>query len=245
VIPLLLRAAWAADEPPPEPPPEDEPEVVVVYAEERVRQARARVERVLRDMGYGTDVVVDEGDHVIMRHVEPWKGEVVLWDDGWMEVRRQPLRVEGQRMPWARTDSAVAWAGCLVWPWLCVKLGGGTVGHRKWLGVETGAVDVAHGPVEEWGDRIADLATDRTVDGLPPRLLDLWERGVPLEGDATLQTPGERRAEIRRYYESRTDTVWGQAVRDAIRGFVYAVVQTSETPYPAEELALFAPGALP
>lgn len=238
----------AAPDPPPAPDPapagpEPEPEVVVIYAEERVRQARERVETLLQDMGYGAVEVVDEGDHVVYRHVEPWKGEVVLWDDGWMQVRRQPFRVEGHRMPWAETDSALAWAGCLVWPWLCVHLGGGTVGHRKWLGVETATVGVVHGPVEEWGDRIADLATDRTVDGLPPRLDALWQDGVPLEGEGTLETPSARRDAIRAYYLSRTDTVWGEAVRDAIRGFVYAVVQTSDTPFPAEEVGVFVPGA--
>jgi hypothetical protein len=218
-------------------PPSEE---VVIYGELRVRQARERVERLLEDLGYGADVV-DEGDHVIWRHVEPWKGEVVLWDDGWMQVRRQPMRVEGRRMPWAETDTPLAWAGCVVWPWLCVRLGGGLVGHRKWLGVETKTVGHVHGPVEEWGDRIADLATERTVDTLPPRLEALWAEGAPLTGGPPLATMPERRAALRDYYLSRTDTVWGDAVRDAVRAFVYAVVQTSDAPYPEDELAVFRP----
>lgn len=235
---LALSSARADDPvPAPEPPP---PEEVVIYGEVRVQEARERVERLLEDMGYG-DEVVDEGDHVVFRHVEAWKGEVVLWDDGWMEVRRQPVRVEGHRMPWAETDSALAWAGCVVWPWLCVHVGGGTVGHRKWLGVETRAVQVVHGPVEEWGDRIADLATNRTVDSLPPRLEALWERGEPLAGTELLPTPAARREAIRAYYVSRTDTVWGAVVRDAIRSFVYGVIQGSPDPFPEAELGVFAP----
>jgi hypothetical protein len=234
---LLAGAIVAAraEEPTPEPPP---PEEIVIYGELRVQQARERVERLLEDMGYAGSVV-DEGDHVVWRHVEPWKGEVVLWDDGWMQVRRQPFRVEGARTPWAETDSALAWAGCLVWPWLCVKLGGGMVGHRKWLGVETRTVDLVHGPVEEWGDRIADLATERTLDALPPRLEALWATGVPLDGGPPLPTPAARRAALRDYYLTRTDTVWGEAVREAVRAFVFGVVQSSDAPYAEPELAVF------
>ncbi len=241
---LIALAASAQEAPAPEPEPEPAPEPapapavseeVIVYGQLRVEQARALIVERLEDLGYGEEVV-DLGDRTIYRHAAAWHGEVVLHDDGWMVVKRQPVRVEGRRMPWADRNTPLAWAGCHLWPWLCVRMGGGTYSHRKWMAVETGAVQALHEPVRAWGDRVADLHTEETVDALPQRLLALWEEGVPLSGDGPLETWAERRSALLEYYASRTDTVWGEAVRDGVAAFLRAVVQQSDEPLTAGEI---------
>lgn len=262
VTALLLAAALAADDPPTEeapsakdaPAPEpSEPEPpappapagpaeyeVIVYGELQVARAREAVVQQLSEMGYDAEVI-DMGDHVVYRHEAPWYGEVVLYDDGWMQVKRQPLRVEGKQMPWARLNSPGAWAGCLVWPWLCLRLSGATYSERKWLARESATVDVLAPKVQHYGDKIADLATSRKVDGLPERMTALWERGAPISGSGPeLQTAAERRQALFDYWYSRTDTEWGEAVREAVESFCRAVVQTSDHPFTEAELDAYA-----
>lgn len=219
----------------PEPEP-SEPYEVIVYGELLVEQARQKVVERIEELGYDAQVI-DRGDHVVYRHEAPWKGEVLLYDDGWMQVKRQPLHVEGRAMPWAKRNSPVAWAGCLIYPWLCLKTSGATFSRRKWMGVETRTVDELAPDVQVLGDRVADLATSRTVNDLPDRLTALWERGVPLrQGDPVLASPEERRAALYAYWASRTDTVWGAEVQRAVEAFCRAVVQTSDTPFTEAEL---------
>lgn len=225
--------AAEADEAPIEAPIEE----VTVYAEERVRQARERVVDQLEALGFEHAGMV--GDRDVYRHVAPWKGEVVLHDDGWVVVRRQPLRVEGRAMPWTRADTPVAWAGCFVYPWLCVRWGGMLVGTAKWRAAEGRTVERIHSDVEAWGDRIADLQTQRKANQLPDRLEALWEDGIPLDPGPPLATAAERRQALLAYWDSRTETVWGEEVRGVIEAFCRAVVQRSEHPFTDDEIAAF------
>jgi hypothetical protein len=61
--------------------------------------------------------------------------------------------------------------------------------------------------------------------------LSLW--GVRLE------TAVERKAEMLRYWESRTENRWGNRVRATIEVFIREEVQYSETPFTEEEVARF------
>ncbi|MEQ1564746.1 MAG: hypothetical protein ABMA64_03825 [Myxococcota bacterium] len=227
-------AGWAQDTPPPE-----EPYEVIVYGELRVKQAHDALIEQLAEMGYDGQVL-DLGNHTVYRHDSPWKGEVVVYDDGWMQVRRQPFYVEGVELPWAKRNSPVAWAGCLIWPWACLKLSGSTYGERKWRQVEDEAAFELDPKLRVWGDRIADLAVDRKVEALPDRLTLLWRDGAPLDDGPVLATPAERRRALFEFWASRTDTVWGREVQRAVEAFCRAEVQTSEHPFTPEELASFA-----
>jgi hypothetical protein len=243
VVILWLATAWAED--PPEPPAvvggdePDEPYEVIVYGEMLVEQAKAAVVQQLQEMGYDAEVV-DQGDRVVYRHANGWYGEVVLYDDGWMQVKRQAMRVEGHQMPWAKRNSPGAWAGCVIWPWLCLRIGGATYGERKWRSRETMTVDALQTKVQDYGDRLADLATNRRVEALPDRLTELWEQGHPLVADRPpLATPAERRRALFEYWVSRTDTPWGLEVQEAVEAFCRGVVQHSEAPFTEAELAEF------
>jgi hypothetical protein len=210
-------------------------EEIVVYGEQLVDQARDDVVERLEELGYDSEVV-DRGNYVVYRSNATWTGEVLLHDDGWVRVKRQPVRVEGRKMPWARTNTPGAWAGCFVWPWLCVRFGGASVSHRKWQGVQTRTTDAIDPLVRTLGDRVADVATAETVEELPARLEALWERGVPLEGKGQVATYPERRAAMVDFWASRTDTVWGEEVRRAVEAFVFEVVQSSAYPFTEAEL---------
>ncbi len=90
----------------------------------------------------------------------------------------------------------------------------------------------------------AGAAVQRKVARLPDQFAALWDRGVPLrEGAPPLSTMESRRAAIFEFWRTRTKTVWGREVQDAVESFVRAEVMTSDHPYTAEELTAFtAPG---
>ncbi len=212
---------------------------MVVYGERLVDQARREVVETIEELGYDAEVK-DQGDRVIYRHPAAWYGEVVLHDDGWMQVKRQRLRVEGRAVPWAKQKNSVgAWLGCFVYPWACIRVYGATVSRRRWMGTQTRTVAELAPKVEVLGDRIADLETTRRLASLPDRLEALWNDGTPLEGDEPLTTMAERRQAVLEYWGSRTDTVWGRRVRQSIEDFVEAVVQDGPHAYTRAELDAF------
>ena len=191
---MIGLAAWAmAQTPPAEPPePSDEDLEIIVYGELLVEQARSAVVQELEEAGYDHRVI-DLGDRVVYRHSLSYHGEVVVHDDGYVQVRRQPLHAVGRQMPWARENTPLAWAGCLLWPWACVRVYGFTVSDRRWRSRETKTVQRIEPKVREWGNRIADLSTSQKVDSMSGLLEQLWVRGeVPRGRGARLVSRAPR-----------------------------------------------------
>ncbi|NCG21310.1 MAG: hypothetical protein GWP91_20060 [Rhodobacterales bacterium] len=238
---LWVAMAWAVDdvEPESQPPPDDGAAVeVIVFGNLQVEQAKQEVYTDLRESGYTEQVRKD--DHTIFRHLDPYKGEVHVYDDGWVRVKRQKFKFEGRAMPWAEKNTPFAWAGCVIWLPLCVRPGGQTMSKRRFRGYETRIVDEVQPEVGEWGERIADLSTDEKVQELPFKLELLWNEGRPLnDGDPLLVSYADRRQAILTYWGARTDTQWGEAVRSAVESFCRGVIQGSEHPFTDEEIASF------
>jgi hypothetical protein len=212
-------------------------EEVLVYGELRVMQSRQRVEDRLEAGGY--TLAAKKDDRTIYRHVAPYRGKVVIHDDGWMKVRRQGVRVEGREWGFAERNSATAWALCVVTPWRCVRVGGVMVSQRKFQGYRGTAVEGVGGDVEEWSSRIADLAIDRKLELLDQALLALWIEGIPVQGTERLDTPADRRQALLAYWASRTETVWGRRVREAVAAFIRGEVQYSDHPFTEAEITAF------
>lgn len=219
---------------------DDGVEEIVVHGDVLVEQARRALMHDLQEQGY-TDLE-DMGDYVRMRHEEAWKGEVRVYDDGWIHVKRQPVRVQSRDLPWAEEGSALAWASCAMYPPMCLRTGGALVGRRKWMGVQGRTLAVVGEDAQVLGDRVADASLDERINQLPERLYALWVDGVPLDGGEAVATPEARKQAILAFWDSRTDTIWGDRVRVAVEAFVRAEVQTSATPFTADEIAAFNAG---
>jgi hypothetical protein len=215
-------------------------EEVVVYGEVRVIQARKRVESKLKYGGY--TLKEQKGDRTVFRHVTPWRGKVILHDDGWVKVKRQGLRIEGREWSFADRNSPEAWAMCVLTPWRCVRTGGFSVSKRKFQHYEGAAAELTVGEAEQWSARIADLSIDRKLELLDASLVLLWLEGLPLDGEVHIDTVIERRATILEYWSSRTDTVWGDRVRDAVAAFIRGEIQYSDFPYTDNEMMVFNEG---
>lgn len=226
----------ALDEPPAESAPvDDAPEDDVpvgyeidVYGQQRIIAARQQVMNELREAGY--DREIDKGDAIVMRHSKPWRGDVYLYRDGWVKVKRQPVRVEA--------PPAGAFWCVFVYP--CVRIGGQIVSRSRMQVYKHEAAEVFNDGAEAWASTIADVATDERLRGLPDDLERLWRDGVPLDpNERTLVTYDERKAALLSFWQSRTESSWGESVRGAVEAFMRAVVQDSDHPFTDEDLARF------
>jgi len=218
---LLASAATASGEP--------VSEEITVYGDPEVEAARQQLVGDITGLGYDKRIRNKNGRTVYF-HQDHWRGKVVLYDDGRVWAKRTGPRF--YLPPHALF--------CVTRPTECFKAGAWIVSDRKWGAIEDTLARTTADSELALGDRIADASVRRTVDALPERLTALWEQGTPLtEGAPILATKAERRDAILAYYASRTDTVWGDQVREATAAFVRGVIMPSEDPYTGDELAAF------
>ncbi|TNE84332.1 MAG: hypothetical protein EP330_29380 [Deltaproteobacteria bacterium] len=228
---LLAQLAVAQDA------PEDDREIIV-WGDLEVERARQEVIEDFEDMGYTQ--VIDRDGYTLLRSDQTWKGEVRIYDDGWVRMKRQPVQLRAPKTPWADENTAGAWATCILYPFACVKTGGQLVSKRKLDAQKGRALSASEDSVGAYGDRVADRAVDEKVNALPDRLTALWEEGVPLEeGSGRLDSMDARKEAILAFWDSRTDTEWGDMIREAVEAFIKAEVQTSKFPYSEAEIARF------
>jgi hypothetical protein len=233
VLALVVGLARAQEAP----PAGDDGEVVIVYDELRAKRAREKIMQRAEALGYTRRVEKD--GRTILRHELPWKGELVLYDDGQVEVKRQPVRFEP---PFAK-KTPLTWMSCVIVP-LCIRAGGQAVSPRRYHSYERELWATVADDVVDWNDRLADVGTGRKIEGLPERLDALWTSGVSLEGDAILETWESRRESLFRFWDTRTESSWGESVRDAVQAFILGEVETGDHPFTADEKARLNAGRL-
>lgn len=207
-------------------------QTMVIYAEHLAAQARKRVIEEAEALGYRR--VIEKNGRTILRHDATWHGEVVLYDDGRVEVKRQPVRFEP---PVAKVTPA-SYLACILVP-LCIRPGGQLVSPRRYHQFEREAWTTLSEPVASWNDRIADAAIDVKLANLPERLDGLWTRGEPVDGEALLSDMAARRRALLDLWDSRTENDWGERIRAGVEAFVRDVVQPSATPFTEQEREAF------
>lgn len=233
---LWLALAGAA-----EPEVDDRGRIVVTAEEMRIAKVRAEMIKRLRAEGYTEEIRRD--DVTILRSPAAWAGEVWIHDDGWVTVRRQPVQVSAPQIGNGPIGTALGWASCVIVPVACVHAGGQTFSKRKWRGVEGRTVGAIEPEIHQYGDAVADLQTRYVVEALPDALYGLWNDGIPLEGDRSqIVPPAGRKRALLLFWESRTDTPWGDRVRLAVEAFLRAEVQTGPTPFTPAEVDVFNAG---
>lgn len=211
-------------------------EEITVVGKARVEQARQRVIADAADAGY-TRVVRKDG-RTMLRHERPWRGQIWVYDDGRVDLRRNPIRFE----PRKNQDKPTAWFAC-IWIPYCLQPAGQIVSPNRLRTYQREAMAAIEDDVTVWHEALADAQTQARVDALPDQLLALWEHGTPLEGDGpALEGVAARKAALLAFWDSRTDTVWGERVRQTVEAFLRGVVQASDTPLTDDEIAAFNAG---
>lgn len=208
-------------------------EEIVVFGDIQIATARRKLDRELKALGYRS------GDRkegrTVYRPESNWKPTVVVYDDGFMVLRRSPPRFE----PWVKGKTRLVWLSCIPpFTLMCIKLSGWLVSPAR---LEPQKERVATGVDPElrgWREAIiARNMSARINKDLPAAMDALWLEGAPLEpGQPAAPTPVERRAALLQLWSTRACTPEGQAVRDLVEAFVAMEVQRSDWPASDGEL---------
>ena len=197
-----------------------------------VAEAREALNRSLRAEGYLR--AERRGDTVVYTHRLPYHPQVVVHDDGWIEMRRAPIRIRPPNVDYADEARFSDWLPCLtiIATARCIAPGGLLISERKLAPLREEVYGESGDEVRRLNDALAQAAMeDRLGRQLPAQLAAIW-------GDAAL-SEAARRERLLALWDSRTDTPEGEAARQAIEAFLDGVVQRSAAPFTAAELATF------
>lgn len=243
MILLLLGALARADDPDTGAPADEVPdeemvvgpnEEVIVFGELEIARRRGELERDLRDLGYREAKTKD--GRTIFRPEVAWHPSVIIDDDGYVILRRSPVRVE----PWVQGRTKLVWLSCIP-PFtpMCVRIGGWIVSEAK-LTPKKGYVAAAIDPkVRSWRAAIVSEAMGRRLgEEIPDMLESVWTLGLmPGDEGGTPMPVEERRAVLLSFWSGRACTPEGAQARELVEDFLNYVVQDSPHPVTAEEQA--------
>lgn len=207
---------------------------IVVYGELEVVKRRRALDRRIRATGYRAGVKKD--DRTVYRPEVAWKPTVVVYDDGFVVMRRSRVRFE----PFVRGRSKAIWIPCFIPPFtlMCIKLGGRMVSPARLSAQKGRTFDAMDAPLDQWQEAIASSATQERLNRqIPDELEALWTDGVPMGGiGAPIQTPDARRQALLAFWAGRSCTPEGKAAREVAALFLEYEVQASPFPLTPSEV---------
>jgi hypothetical protein len=188
---------------------EDGTEEVIVYSPEK---ARKQLENRLAQLGWTEAKPIGGGvRYKTDKPVQPW---VEIYDDG---------RVVVQKKGFVGTPQGTLQPGQSMIP---------VVSERKLRKKRTKLMEDIWYEVTEWRQaRIRVAFQEQLGERLPDQLTAVWEDGVPMYGEGSLDNAVARRKELLDYWATRACSPDGEAARDVVRTFIARVVQ--ESPHPA------------
>jgi len=225
-------------DPPAAPAVSDESEAVgeeiVVYGELEVVRRRRSLDRRIRATGYRPGVKKE--DRTIYRPEAVWKPTVVVYDDGFVVMKRSRVRFE----PWVKGRTKAVWLSCIPpLSLMCIRLSGRLVSPARLSAQKGRTMDAMDAPLDAWQEAIASNATRERLDRqIPDELEALWTAGVPMGGvGEPVEGPDARRSAILMFWAGRACTREGAAAREVAALFLEYEVQASPFPLTEQEVA--------
>ncbi len=210
-------------------------EEMIVFGDLDVARKRGAVIDNLRSLGYR--IRRQKNGRALLVNNVPWRPNVLLDDDGFMVLRRAPVRID----PPGNKDNKARYLWCIP-PFTltaaCIRTGGQLVSPRKLQRYKQDVARATAYEVRQWRSAIVTRAMDKRLgEEIPDLLADIWLRGLPGEtGDALLLDTPSRRAAILDLWSSRACNTEGGQVREIVADFVHYEIQQSEAPAPAAEI---------
>ncbi len=208
-------------------------EEIVVHDDLEIARRRAALERGIRNLEYQPGK--RKGDTVVYRPYSPWKPSVVVHDEGFIIIKRSPVRFA----PPTKRQRAVDYLWCIPpFGLMCIRPGGQVVSPAKLNHQKARVAYTVDPDLRDWREAIVSRAWSARVGEEIPTLLDAtWQDGAPIKGDAVLETPAQRRAAILDFWSGRACNLEGQEVRDLVALFLEYEIQPSDHPLTASEIA--------
>lgn len=213
---------------------DDSDDELIVFGDLQIAERKRELDVGIRNQGYRAG---DRKDgRTVYRPEIPWKPTVVVHDDGFVQLKRSPVRFAPPGQTSSSSKLRYLWCLPPLTP-MCLRVGGQVVSKKKLDPQKARVLVATHDHVEGWTDAIAAKATSEKVGQTLPDALDrLWLDGVPLRGrDGRHATPDLRRADMLDMWASRTCTPEGDAVAEVIALFLEYEVHDSPFPTTPEE----------
>lgn len=215
------------------------PEIDILVSDEMaVQEAREAIAKELVAMGYAAK---RKGDRIFYEHETSWRNTVIIHDDGWMYIRKRRPHVRRPAInagKWWEDVPVIEWSPCLLNPLACVSLGGFTVRPQLIEQDKERVAESAGDLVADYGDAIAGRELAKKIyEEIPDWLDGVWYDGVDSWKNVPIETPSDRRRTILDFWISRTDNPYGNAVRVTVEQYMLYEIQTSNTPFTADEIA--------
>ena len=199
---------------------------IIIYGERELARTRSALDSQIRAQGYGT-VKKSEGKTVYRPDIA-WKPSVIIYDEGYMLLRRTPVRFE----PWiqGKKDNKLRYLSCIPpFTVLCIR-SGWLVNGRKLAHSKEEMVEVSLPAFETWQAQVIAQATENRIQNEVPALLDaLWIEGRSITSrEIVLDSHEMRKKELLLFWKSRACTPEGDRVRQTIEAYIAFEVQASE-----------------
>ncbi|MEL6349027.1 MAG: hypothetical protein AAFV53_38340 [Myxococcota bacterium] len=238
VFTAVLSTAAAQDD---SEEPEDEPvevrvedDSMIIYGELEERRRRQALEQDLLDLGYTRKKSRD--GKTIYRPEIAWHPTVIVDDDGYVILKRSPVRFE----PWVNGRTNLRWISCIPpFTIMCIKLSGQLVSPAKLNPKKQLVAETIDPELDAWRAVVVANAMNRRIgEEIPDMLEKIWLEGQPMNPSApALTSYHARRAAILEFWSSRACTPEGEEVRELTADFVRYVIQLSDEPVTEAELA--------
>jgi hypothetical protein len=196
-------------------------EEIIVLGQSEVERRRNILDTQLRKTGYREGI--RRGDKVLYRPEVVWRPTLVIYDSGFVDLRKTPPRFE----PWVkgRKDNRWRYLSCLP-PFtpMCVKASGWFITKRRAQHSKTEVVETNIILIQSWQEAILSVATQQRMDeGIPNFLEEIWDGNSPLSKQ-------QRKQDILEFWSSRSCTPEGDQAAQVINDFIVFEIQQSDTP---------------
>ncbi len=198
---------------------------ITVYGKREVDRRRSVLDNQLKDNGYRSGK--RRGDKVVYRPETVWHPSVVVYDSGWVDLRKTPPRFE----PWigGHPDNKWRYLSCIPpFGLMCIRASGWLITKRRAQHSKTAVIENNIETIQYWQESVVGLATQERLEvQLPDELDTIW-------GSETLSS-AERTEQIVYLWSTRTCTPEGAAAAGIIADYLAFEVHPS-APVPVETL---------
>ena len=200
-------------------------EEITVYGKREVDRRRRILDAELENNGYRQGK--RKGDKVVYRPETVWHPSVVVYDSGWVDLKKTPPRFE----PWVggHPDNKWRYLSCIPpFGLMCIRASGWLITKRRAQHSKTAVVDNHMETIQYWQESVIGMATQERLEvQLPDELDGLWNNPEV--------SIAERKEQLVYLWHSRTCTPEGQAAAAVVANFIEYEVHP-ESPVSSETI---------
>lgn len=200
-----------------------EPPEMIIFGEREVDIRRKNLDDHLHRSGYREGI--EKEGRTVYRPETSWKPSVVVYDSGFVELKRTPPRFESYLK---HRNDVWRYLACVPpFTIMCVDINGWMINERKLQHAKEDIVVETHSDVIAWQEALEKMGMEERINNTIPVMLDtVWKQGLLPDGTTTSE-PQERFDWIVNFYKNRLCNEYGLMVRDIITTYVEEEISTS------------------